>query len=118
MPGRSQWGNPLRGRSERSPRDFRHGQNDQSVTVLQEEAGTRRAAGPLPQPPLPQSQWQAPKCPGQLGTKVRATKLVEVAVVRFTHLSGWAMSRSSFGRESFSLECYSLIKEALSDDLW
>jgi hypothetical protein len=41
-----------------------HGQNDQSVTVLQGEARVRQAARPLLPQPLPQNWWQVANAAG------------------------------------------------------
>ena len=90
------------------------------VTALRGEARARWTTGPLPQLLLPENRWQAARCSGQLGAKAKTTEQ-EVAAFRLAHLAGWVRSRSryeNFLRENSFLECYSSIRQALSDDLW
>lgn len=57
---------------------------------------------------------------GSKGAARRLGKEQEVAAVKLHDLAGWARSRSSeknYGRQNPSLECYSSVNEASSDDL-
>jgi len=78
------------------------------------ETRARQATTAAPESLAGSKMQQAPRSRNQ------ATEQ-EVAEDKCTYSAGWAGSKSSdesFGRESSSLECYSSIRQALSEDPW